>query len=303
MRRASMVSGLCVTALAGATIYCGIASSAYAQSAVRLLPTVRSAFQQRSESIAKGEQASVFLGSASVAPKNGFPWMVSLQVWGAPRQFGHFCGGVVVDPAWVLTAAHCLVAPGAATEPMRVQVMTGSNVLFAGGKILSVDRFVVHPEYRVSGDRVPVNDLALLHVTGASLTPVPMLPEAAVAGTYKEGNKLHIFGWGTATFRTPTPISNNLLWAFVDVVGNAKCNEPAVYNGLVTDNMFCAGLGFADACQGDSGGPAIAYIDGDKYLAGITSWGVGCTDKKYPGVYVNVSKYTDWIRATIGAQR
>lgn len=303
MRRASSIFRRGVAVAAMVMTGCALASSVHAQSAVRLLPTVRSAFQQRAESIAKGEQTNIFLGTASVAPKNGFPWMVSLQVWGAARQLGHFCGGVVVDPAWVLTAAHCLVAPGGSTEPMRVQVMTGSNVLFAGGKILSVDRFVVHPEYRVSGDRVPVNDLALLHVTGASLTPVRILPETAVADTYKDGNKLRIFGWGTATFRTPTPISNNLLWAFVDVVGTPKCNEPAIYNGLVTDNMFCAGLGFADACQGDSGGPAIAYIDGEKYLAGITSWGVGCTDKKYPGVYVNVTKYSDWIRATIGAQR
>ncbi|MCK9915535.1 serine protease [Microbacteriaceae bacterium K1510] len=289
--------------MGAAAICCGIASSVYAQSAVRLLPTVRSAFQQRTESIAKGEQANIFLGTASVAPKNGFPWMVSLQVWGAPRQLGHFCGGVVVDPAWVLTAAHCLVASGGTTEPARVQVMTGSNVLFAGGKILTVDRFVVHPDYRVATDRVPLNDLALLHVTGASLAPLPLLPDTAIADTYKEGNKLRIFGWGTATFRTPTPISNNLLWAFVEVVGNAKCNEPAIYNGLVTDGMFCAGLGFADACQGDSGGPAIAYINGANYLAGITSWGVGCTDRKYPGVYVNVTKYVDWIRATIGARR
>lgn len=303
MRRVRSTFGACLAVVVMTTIGCTIASSACAQSAVRLLPTVRSALQQRAESIAKGEQANIFLGTASVAPKNGFPWMISLQVRGVARQLGHFCGGVVVDPAWVMTAAHCLVAPGGTTEPVRVQVMTGSNVLFAGGKILLVDRFVIHPEYRVTADRVPVNDLALLHITGASLTPVQLLPEAAIADTYKEGNKLRIFGWGTATFRTPTPISNNLLWAFVDVVGTPKCNEPAIYNGLVTDGMFCAGLGFADACQGDSGGPAIAYIDGERYLAGITSWGVGCTDKKYPGVYVNVTKYTDWIRATTTEQQ
>jgi len=303
MRLNRSASGKWLALVALAAVGCGIATSVSAQNAVRLLPTLRSALQQRSESIAKGEGTNIFLGSASVAPKNGFPWMVSLQVWGAPRQLGHFCGGVAVDPAWVLTAAHCLVVPGGTTEPARVQVMTGSNILFAGGKILAVDRVVIHPEYRVSSDRVPVNDLALLHVTGATLSALPMLPDNAVAETYKDGNKLRILGWGTATFRTPSPISNNLLWAFVDVIGNPKCNEAAIYNGLVTDGMFCAGLGFADACQGDSGGPAIAYVNGERFLAGITSWGVGCTDKKYPGVYVNVTKYLAWIRATTGAQR
>lgn len=289
---------------------CGYASQAAAQSAARLLPTVRSAYQQRADSIARGQAADIFQGSASVAPKNGFPWMVSLQVWGEQRQRGHFCGGVVIEPTWVLTAAHCLAgagsggqAPGSAPEPTKIQVMTGSNVLFSGGKILPVTRFIIHPEYRVMSERVPVNDLALLQVSGATLTPLPVLPDNAVAEALKDGTKVRIFGWGTASFRNVSPISNNLLYAFVDVVGTMKCNEADIYNGLVSDTMFCAGLGFADACQGDSGGPAIAYLNGERYLVGITSWGVGCTDKKYPGVYVNVPKYADWIRSTTGTRR
>ena len=88
-----------------------------------------------------------------------------------------------------------------------------------------------------------------------------------------------------------------------DLLALAVADEASIYDGRVSDSMFCAGLGFADACQGDSGGPAIGYVNGVRYLVGITSWGVGCTNKKYPGVYVNVTKYAGWISASVGAQK
>jgi len=59
-------------------------------------------------------------------------------------------------------------------------------------------------------------------------------------------------------------------------------------------SQMCAGFlqGGIDACQGDSGGPLIC----DGHLAGIISWGVGCADPGYPGVYTNVSHFLKWIR-------
>lgn len=286
----------------------GSVSPGSAQSALRLVPQARSAYQERAAVIASGRAGEVFLGAASVAPSYGFPWMISLQIRSVQRALGHFCGGVAVAPAWVLTAAHCVVAaqtdgsgPSRALDPSKFDVLSGSNTLSYGGEIRRVDRIVIHPEFRIVRDQVPENDLALLHVTGTpALVPLKRPPKAALGDLLKDGAKIRIFGWGTSTFRATGPISNTLLYTFVDVVGRAKCNAPAVYDGLVQKTMFCAGLGFADACQGDSGGPAIGYVNGRKYLVGIISWGVGCTNKKFPGVYVNVAAYDGWIDATVG---
>ena len=47
-----------------------------------------------------------------------------------------------------------------------------------------------------------------------------------------------------------------------------------------------------DSCQGDSGGP---FACNDK-LTGIVSWGAGCADPNYAGVYTRVAHYVDWIK-------
>lgn len=65
----------------------------------------------------------------------------------------------------------------------------------------------------------------------------------------------------------------------------------------IEDSMLCAGDingGGEDACQGDSGGPLVMG-DGSRVLAGVVSWGHGCGQPGYPGVYAQVSSYVDWI--------
>ena len=60
--------------------------------------------------------------------------------------------------------------------------------------------------------------------------------------------------------------------------------------------MICAGEEGRDSCQGDSGGP---MVDSEGLLIGIVSWGQGCADKDYPGVYTEVSAYITWINETL----
>lgn len=77
----------------------------------------------------------------------------------------------------------------------------------------------------------------------------------------------------------------------IPIVDRKECNQD--YDGLIEADMICAGIpeGGKDSCQGDSGGPVV--IDGK--LVGVVSWGFGCAEPGYPGVYTNVAYFKNWI--------
>ncbi|XP_038062602.1 trypsin-1-like [Patiria miniata] len=92
--------------------------------------------------------------------------------------------------------------------------------------------------------------------------------------------------------------------ANVPLIPRTTCNGPYNYDGEVTTNMLCAGYveGGIDSCQGDSGGPLVCASKDNAadverwYLVGVTSWGYGCAQANYPGVYTDVSQYIDWLQ-------
>ena len=91
--------------------------------------------------------------------------------------------------------------------------------------------------------------------------------------------------------------TNNLQYVRVPAITNSACNSS--YGGSITDSMLCAGypgVGGKDACQGDSGGPFVCNNNGNAVIAGVVSWGYGCADANYPGVYSRVTKVLDWIK-------
>jgi secreted trypsin-like serine protease len=158
-----------------------------------------------------------------------------------------------------------------------------------------IARILIHPQFHVSAQGVPENDLALLQ-TADPIAEKPINTASAedAAASLRVGGKAAVVGWGSAAFDADGAISSNLLFAYVDFVDRAACNR--AYAGAVNDKMFCAGLGTADACQGDSGGPALGFDErGERVLLGIVSWGAGCTRRSYPGVYVDVRAYSEWI--------
>ena len=86
----------------------------------------------------------------------------------------------------------------------------------------------------------------------------------------------------------------------VPTITNADCsNDYKDYHIPVTESMICAGyqgVGGKDACQGDSGGPLICNSNGNPVLVGVVSWGQGCGEQQYPGVYTRVTPILDWIQ-------
>ncbi|XP_041032620.1 trypsin-3-like [Carcharodon carcharias] len=81
----------------------------------------------------------------------------------------------------------------------------------------------------------------------------------------------------------------------VPVLPPSTCQKD--YPGSITSSMFYAGFmeGGKDSCQGDSGGPLVC----NGKLEGIVSWGIGCAERNYPGVYTEVCNYISWIRDTM----
>merc|ERR1712228_516183 len=108
------------------------------------------------------------------------------------------------------------------------------------------------------------------------------------------GTDLTIMGWGTTS--SGGRLSDVLLEAETDYVTNEQCNSD--YSGQISDYMMCAARSNIDSCQGDSGGPMI--VKGTPNVqVGIVSWGYGCADPDYPGVYSRVSEKIDWINEQI----
>ena len=91
------------------------------------------------------------------------------------------------------------------------------------------------------------------------------------------------------------------MYVRVPAITNSECNS-AYGGGAITDSMICAGypgVGGKDACQGDSGGPFVCNDGGKAIAAGVVSWGIGCAEAQYPGVYARNTKALNWIKSNM----
>ncbi|MGR8007798.1 S1 family serine peptidase [Streptomyces hypolithicus] len=233
---------------------------------------------------------SVVIGGRPVQASET-PWVVALSSrdrFGGKRA-GQFCGGVVVAPDKVLTAAHCLSREVLGAPHSRVrdlEVISGrSELLGSGGREIAVSAARINPAYDTltnSGD--------FAELTLAMPLPADHVIMAAQPGdaAYAAGTAAYVYGWGDTT-GTGT-YATDLRAAPVEVLPDSACERayPGGVNGTYSaDTMLCAGdpAGGHDACQGDSGGPLVA----DGRLIGLVSWGTGCGQAENPGVYARIS--------------
>ena len=105
-------------------------------------------------------------------------------------------------------------------------------------------------------------------------------------------------GWGV-TEEGGMFLASNLQKVSLPVVEDSLCYE--YFQGLMRDNMLCAGEEGRDSCSGDSGGPLVCPLGhlGSPVLTGVTSWGQGCGRPDKPGVYTEVAHFLDWIQQTM----
>ncbi|MFI1762755.1 S1 family peptidase [Streptomyces sp. NPDC020800] len=199
-----------------------------------------------------------------------------------------FCGGTLVAAKKVVTAAHCMV--GESTGSVRVvggrTYLNGTN-----GTVSKVSKIWINPDYTdaTNGDDVAVLTLS----TAMSYTPASFV-SSSQTGVYAAGTTARILGWGTTSENGSS--SNQLRTATVPIVADSSCKN-SYGSDFVQSDMVCAGYtsGGTDTCQGDSGGPLL--IGG--VLAGITSWGEGCAEAGYPGVYTRLTAFSDLVTAQV----
>jgi trypsin len=234
--------------------------------------------------------ASAIVGGSD-ASAGDIPWIVSLST------SSHFCGGAILNNNTVLTAASCV--DGVPAPNLRLRY--GSRRHASGGTFVGVRTVVVHPDFSAA---THANDIAILHTAtpitfGPEAQPVSLpLPLGGLPGLGDDpaaGTDLLVAGWGTTSQGGSFPAT--LKKVTVPVVSRSSCRS-SYGTTAITDAMLCAGVnaGGKDRCDGDVGGPATMTGPlGQPELVGVISWGRGCAQAGYPGVYTRVGAYELFI--------
>ncbi len=281
-----------------ATLETAIKANAEGSEQTGATPVATPAATARATPTASEGLAGQIVGGETAAP-GAWPWMVAIRVFDEPDSYS-FCGGSLVAPSWVLTAAHCLVN----ATPEQIVATVGVHRLGSGqGQRRTVDRIVVHPRYGFDFAHDFAHDLALLHLSQPVEAGSAALLTADSLALAASGTLATVIGWGARSEDSREGLlSYDLQQVELPVVSEEDCTTSM--GRMINENLLCAGYieGGKDACHGDSGSPLMVPDgSGGWQLAGIVSFGIGCARPTFYGVYTRVSQYHDWILSQISA--
>ena len=228
------------------------------------------------------------------------PWQVSM--------YGG-CGGTILDPCTVISAAHCLYQYGAHIS-VGHEMRMGSTSKSSGGQVRRVAEIILNQEF-LYGHVEAGYDFVIFKLDSPlefneDVQPA-CLPTSDFFPEYDStiGDRCFTSGWGDHYYGDWSSY-DYLSYVRVPMVSNQQCS--AMYQNLsyfagkqMDDSELCAGFpeGGKDACQGDSGGPLVCNLNGKAVATGVVSWGEGCALPGYPGVYGRITQVLDWVKSNM----
>ncbi|KAF2892687.1 hypothetical protein ILUMI_13484 [Ignelater luminosus] len=217
----------------------------------------------------------------STAPDGAYPYQVSIQ---DSETNSHGCGGSIIKPTIILTAAHCVVG----ISSSKFSVVVGINKLDEEGTAYKVKDVRSHDNYNPF---TVENDIAILKLSSPIEYNSKVAPVELEESEVDDGTEAALSGWGSTSWPGSSP--NDLQHIILKTISNSDC-KASHPSKQIFDSQICTFTKRGEgSCYGDSGGPLVS--EKSKKQIGIVSWGRPC-GIGYPDVFTKVAAFKEWIK-------